>query len=209
MKTVYKKTSVKDVAKIKDANSGLLLEGLSSWGQDIPNKTFNNCLIKNVVAESSLVENNAWSHSRSEGLNLRESVIQNSIFSHCVLPETNFEACAFEGVSFFSSNLRSSNFKGASFEGCSFEKADLSQCDFRGADLSESNLYDCQSLLGAIFDRSTILPFSPAKAKELGMVMTAFKLVTINESKVSDSETPTSVVVDNVIDLAAYRKLKQ
>lgn len=208
MKTTYKKLSISEISKLKSSHQGIKLEGLSSWGVDLPNKNFNGCLLKDIKVESSHMENNAWSRTRGENLSFKESVIQGSIFSYCVLPETNFESCVFEGVSFFSSIFRGSNFKRTSFEGCSFEGANFQDCDFRGADLSTANLYDCASLMGAIFDRSTKLPFSINKALEMGMTQRSLKLAQVSEAEPSieaPTPSPSPDLPHNVIDLSLYR----
>ena len=199
-----------DFSKINYPLVDVVLKNLRSHGIDVVNQTFQGSLISNIILESSLIENCAFMNSSLEKVDLKETVVSATSFFSCLMTDLQAESSHFEGVSFYKTDLRGSNFKGASFEGCLFEGTDLSCVDFSGADLSLCNFYGCHSVVGAIFDHETQLPFSTKEAKSLGMVLKENKRLTLAVSfddakkDLMHPQAPNTGAV--VLDFSSYRK---
>jgi uncharacterized protein YjbI with pentapeptide repeats len=86
------------------------------------------------------------------------------------LQGSNFRYADLEYTEIVKSDLSSADLSHAILRGATMKDCDLRWADLRGADLSECSIYSCR-LQNALIDEHTILPFSKAQAKKMGMVL--------------------------------------
>lgn len=100
-----------------------------------------------------------WRAAELTGAQIRESDFS----------EGDFAKANLRGVKAFRTSFRGSKFNEADLRSVVFQESDLSSCDFRGADLRDAVFLPSTSR-GALFDRSTKLPFSKEEALRREMV---------------------------------------
>ncbi len=105
------------------------------------------------------------SFSNFRQANLISALISCSDLSGVNLTDANLEYSELEHTSLAHAQLCRANLQGSKFESVDFNGSDL-----RGADLTGCILHRC-TFKDALFDRQTLLPFSLARARQLGMIL--------------------------------------
>jgi hypothetical protein len=130
-------------------------------------------------------------NSSLTGVNLTSAELIGSIFAYSRLTRVHFDRASmfranFEHTQIERASFREVDLREASFVGAEIERADFRGSDLRGTSFEQARMSDDSRLRGALFDRTTRLPFSRAHALSKGMVW-----VRLNEPSATLLSTPT------------------
>jgi len=179
-----------DALSVHTKIAGLQSIGAAYFDTDFSGTFFLDCDFSNSKMEHAdlnqvLIRRSNWSGAGLSQMSLKGSWIAQTsfsgsdlnfaVFSNSTIARTKFDRANLRSANFQSSLMGRIDFSEANLNRANFSNAHLTAVDFQGADLRGANftgalVADDVSWERALYDRTTVLPFSFERASERGMV---------------------------------------
>jgi uncharacterized protein YjbI with pentapeptide repeats len=171
---VFKNTTLKSATFENAEFTGVDFSGADLSNADFKASVFKRCIFKNANWEKSMLFQTNLEKANLSGADFKEAWLQKVNFKGADLSNADFRNAHLQIA-----NLTNSNLSGANLSETWISGGDLSHSDLSDADLSRTKLFGATldgadttgtNFKGSFYDEDTVLPFSEAHGKALGMI---------------------------------------